>query len=198
MFKFFISLDDEDYLEFNQYHFLHSGTGKRALGTYRLIIPILCLVLALLVFVITSDLAFFAIVSALLTVYSVIWILFSRKLILRAQRKSLGKLKQDGKLPYQKESTLIFEADVILEITEETENRTRYSMVEKVAGTETALYIYTSSLQAFILPLAAFSGEEEKQRFLRFLKAKGIVLQRAPYRGTVMQRPGFTGHRGKL
>lgn len=43
MFEFKITLDDDDYLLFNQYHLLNSPIGKRSLMTFKMIIPFICL-----------------------------------------------------------------------------------------------------------------------------------------------------------
>jgi AMMECR1 domain-containing protein len=50
-------------------------------------------------------------------------------------------------------------------------------LIEKIAVTEKAIYIYFSSLQAFILPVTAFSEEIERLEFLEFINKKVDILK---------------------
>jgi len=45
-------------------------------------------------------------------------------------------------------------------------------LIEKIAVTEKAIYIYFSTVQAYILPITAFSDEAERRRFLEFIHSK--------------------------
>lgn len=84
-----------------------------------------------------------------------------------------SKVKKEGRLPYSNEAILKLDYEKIHEITPNTENVIKYSLIEKIAITEKAIYIYFSSVQAYILPVTAFSEEMEKQKFLEFIKEKG-------------------------
>ena len=86
--------------------------------------------------------------------------------------KSIKKVKKEGRLPYSNEAILKFDDESIHELTPNTENKTKYSLIEKIAVTEKAIYIYFSSVQAYILPVSAFSEEMEKQKFLEFINLK--------------------------
>ena len=81
-------------------------------------------------------------------------------------------MKKEGRLPYNSEAILKFDDENIYEITTKTENKTNYSLIEKIAVTEKAIYIYFSSVQAYILPVTAFQDEMEKQKFLEFINLK--------------------------
>ena len=87
-------------------------------------------------------------------------------------RRGINKMKKEGRLPYDKESILKFDDENYYDITPNTENKTNYSMIEKIAVTEKAIYIYVSSMQASIIPVATFSDEIEKQKFLEFISLK--------------------------
>lgn len=50
-------------------------------------------------------------------------------------------------------------------------------MIEKIAVTEKAIYIYFSSVQAYILPVTAFSEGIEKLKFLEFINLKVGILR---------------------
>ena len=86
-------------------------------------------------------------------------------------------MKKTGRLPYSGEATLKFGEENIHEVTLDTDNKTSYSLIEKVAVTEKAVYIYFSTVQAFILPVTAFPSEMEKQKFLEFINSKVDILK---------------------
>jgi hypothetical protein len=121
-----------------------------------------------------SDFQLILIEAILMTVLSIFWVGYSKKMILKSMKKRIEKMKKEGRLPYSNEAILKFDDEGIYEITPDTENKTKYSLVEKIAETEKAIYIYVSSLQAYILPLTAFSEETEKLRFLEFINLKAM------------------------
>ena len=90
-------------------------------------------------------------------------------------KKEIKKIKKEGKLPYSKEAILKFDAESIHEITPNTESKSNYPLIEKIAVTEKAIYIYFSSVQAYILPLTAFSDEMEKLKFIEFINLKANI-----------------------
>ena len=47
-----------------------------------------------------------------------------------------------------------------------------YHTVERLILCRGAVYVFFSAMQAFILPESAFSGDEERQALLNFLKEK--------------------------
>jgi hypothetical protein len=177
MFEFKISLNDDDFILFNQYHFLNSTLGKRTLLTLRFIIPFICFILVVIFFIAGSDLLFTIIEAILLTISSILWVSDSKKLILNSIKIRIKKLKKEGRLPYSNEGILKFDDESIHEITPSTENKTNYSLIEKIALTEKAIYIYFSSVQAYILPVTVFSEETEKLKFLEFINSKVDILQ---------------------
>lgn len=173
MFEFRIRLNDNDYLLFNQYHLLNSPSGKKTLLYFNLIIPFSSFIFILL-FGINKGSDFLLILTQviLLAILSIIWAMFSKKIALKFMASGIKKMKKEGKLPYSNELILRFDNENIHEITSNTENKVKYSMIEKIAVTDKAIYIYFSSVQAYILPLTAFSDEMEKAKFLEFINWK--------------------------
>lgn len=177
MFEFKITLDDDDYFLINQYHLLNSPAGKKTLMYFRSIIPVICLMVVVVFGIAGSDSLLILIEAILLTILSIFWVIYSKKILLNSMKKSIKRLKKEGKLPYSNEAILKFDDESIYEITPNTENKTRYSMIEKIAVTEKAIYIYFSSVQAYILPVTSFSGEMEKIKFLEFINMKTGILE---------------------
>lgn len=176
MFEFKITLDDDDFLLFNQYHLLNSPSGKKYLMAYRLIILFICLMVIVIFSIAGADFELILIEAILMTIFSVLWIGLSKKKILKSMKKRILKIKKEGRLPYSNEAILKFDDEKIHEITPNTENITKYSLIEKIAVTEKAIYIYFSSIQAYILPATAFSEEIEKLKFLEFIDTKVGIL----------------------
>ena len=169
MFEFKVSLDDVDYLRFNQYHLLNSPIGKKYLMSFRFIVPLICYVVFVIFFIKDSD---FQILLIIMTVISILWVSFSKIIILKFMTIGIKKMKKEGRLPYSNEAILKFDDEYIHETTPNTENKTKYSLIEKIAVTEKAIYIYFSSVQAYILPVNAFSEEMERLKFLEFINLK--------------------------
>lgn len=177
MFEFKIILNDDDYLLFNQYHLLNSPSGKKSLLAFRFIIPFICLMVIVIFCIAGSDYGLILIEAILMTIFSVLWIGFSKKMILKSMNNRIIKMKKEGRLPYSNEAILKFDDEKIHEITPNTENIAKYSLIEKIAVTEKAIYIYFSSIQAYILPVTAFSEEMEKLKFLGFINEKVDILR---------------------
>lgn len=168
MYEYKITLNDDDYLEFNQYFLLNNRSGKRLFTFFRYIIPLLCLLIVVILFFAGAKLQSILIESITMAVLSVLWIIISKKVFLLSLKIGMKRLKNEGKLPYSREATLKFEDDCIHEITPTSENKTLYSSIDKVAEAKNAIYII-GSVQAYILPLAVFFEEAQKQKFLEFL-----------------------------
>lgn len=105
------------------------------------------------IFIINFDFQLLLIEAIFMTILSILWICYSKKFILKSMKKGLKKMKKEGRLPYSNEAIVKFDDESIHEISLNTESKTKYSLVEKIAVTEKAIYIYFSSVQAYILPV---------------------------------------------
>jgi hypothetical protein len=74
-------------------------------------------------------------------------------------KRNIKSFKKSAKLPYGQNVTIHFDEDSFTETTVETETKVKYSSVEKIAFSNIALYIYVSSVQAFIIPYCVFENE---------------------------------------
>ena len=176
MFEFKITLNDDDYLRFNQYHILNSPLGKKTLMSYRFIIPIVCFMFVFILYIAGSDLDLVIIEAIVMTIFSIGWIITCKKALLKSMKKRMLKMKKEGRLPYNSEAILKFDDESIHEITPNSENKTNYTMIEKIAVAEMAIYIYFSSVQAYIIPVNAFFDYQERLNFLEFINSKVPTL----------------------
>lgn len=176
MFQFDVELNDNDYYEFNKYHILNSQTGKDTLKGFRFLVPTICAVIIIILCIAQSDFMLIIIEVIVLTILSVISFFFSdsfaKPLLLRSIKKEIMNLKKTGKLPYSPKASLTFDDNSITEITPEMETKVNYLVVERIVTVETAVYVYFSSAQAFIIPLTAFADKENRIQFMAFIQSK--------------------------
>ncbi|MBS3990678.1 MAG: YcxB family protein [Erysipelothrix sp.] len=182
MFEFKIALDEDDYLQFNMYHLLNSSNGKQLLLLYRLIIPLISFISITIFINEDSDLQFVLIATLVSVIISILGIIFSKKVIFMFLKKGIQNLKKEGKLPYSKNTILKFDDDFIYEFTHNAENKTKYAMIEKIVVTEKIIYIYISSVQAYLLPKSAFTNDLEKDEFLNFINNKLATSRTVSYK----------------
>ncbi|MBU1142561.1 MAG: YcxB family protein [Firmicutes bacterium] len=172
MFQIKNSITKDDYLVFNQYHLLHSEQGKRAINMFRILTPVVSL-LAIVIFWIAevSQTLLIAEIIAL-SIVSIVMAFYSKKILLKSIKKNIRKLEKDGKLPFNKETTITFNDDSLHEKTIHTETSIQYAAIEKIIQGDQAIYVYFSALQAFIFPYRSFESDEQKNEFITFLNAK--------------------------
>lgn len=171
MFEFKITLDDNEYLQFQEYHLSNNPLGKKSLMAVRFIIPIFPL---FVIFFNIKDAGFEAnlIVAIVMTILLIIWIARSKKEMLNIIKGRIKNMRKIGVIPYHNEVILKFDDESIYEITPNTEHKDKYSLIKNIAVTEKAIYIYVTPVRAYILPVTAFSEVIEKQKFLEFINMK--------------------------
>lgn len=174
--EFTVHLNDEDYLEYNMYHFMHSQAGKRQLVYVRFVGPAICALVFLWIWLFCEPLLV-VIEGIALAVFAVIWEIQANKIVFRNLIRTIRKMKKDGKLPYAKETKVEFLEDEIIQKTDQQEHKYSYTVVEKICESEKAMYIYVNAVQAVIVPKNCFRDTEEKNQLLDFLREKcaGIV-----------------------
>ncbi|MDO4170016.1 MAG: YcxB family protein [Lachnospiraceae bacterium] len=165
-------LTDNDYITFNEYHMQHSSSYKKVLLFNKFFGSVVCLVLIVLFFIFSDDLLIIITEAIVLGALSIIMIMRAKNRMRRNIEKQIKAVKKDGRLPYEPDGKLVFTDEEIIEITSDYESRTNYSLIEKICITDEAVYIYTSSVQACIIPNTSFQDEAEKEQFLTFLRTK--------------------------
>ena len=108
----------------------------------------------------------------LYTIISVIWFFVVKPLFMLVMKLNIKLIKKDGRLPYGKDVLIQFNEDYFIENTNETESKVKYEIIEKIVCGMYAIYIYISSIQAFIVPFSVFENEEQRNEFLEFVNNK--------------------------
>ncbi|WP_160319138.1 YcxB family protein [Youngiibacter fragilis] len=177
MIEFKVTLSDQDYLHFNWYQLSNSAAGKRALLSYRLILPVILYILLFVLFVIDSDFKIIFFAAIVVTIMSALWVAFSKKTTFNIMKNDIERIRKEGIQPYNKDAILRFDDEGIHAIIPNFENKSKYALIEKIAVTENAIYIFISAIQAYILPVTTFKDEAEKLKFLDFIELKSNVLR---------------------
>jgi len=180
MYQFEFKLDDSDYLEYNKYHRFNSPSGKKNLLIMRLLAPIFYVAFLILTYEnpikLIINFFFFAIIS-------VIFFFIAKPIDILFLKLTLKAIKKDGKLPYGNDVLIQFDEDFFVETTNESETKTNYSKIEKIAVGKKAFYIYVNALQAYIIPFSVFKTEQHRDDFLAFINNKTRTIGDAPQYG---------------
>ncbi|MCL2633916.1 MAG: YcxB family protein [Oscillospiraceae bacterium] len=169
MYQFKFSLNEKDYLEFNK-HYLSNDLANRVFSiVFRLVIAIGFLVLVILKSFTDEGFILYYFISY--GILGVSLIVFYKPIEMLTVRIIIKITKKRGKLPMGSEVTIIFEEDYIYEITEITETKIKYETIIKLFEGK-AIYIYFSSMQAFIIPLSVFESEIQYKEFKDYIHHK--------------------------
>jgi len=181
LYQFEFSLSEKDYLDFNVFHNVKSSenTSKKSIIIFFSAI----LVVFSLLFITNHGLNTTTFISIGIAMFIVIFVFFFIMFIFKVTRLNnlltililklqIRSIKKTGKLPFGKENVIRFYEDFILSIEDSTETKMQYARIEKVAEGKKAIYIYSSAIQAFILPFSAFSNGQERNEFWAFINQK--------------------------
>src|SRR5574343_165930 len=102
MFEFKINLSYDDYILFNNYSFLNSPSGKRLLMINKMMIPIFCFLCVVVLIAFNLDVLLILIEAIVLTILSILWIFFDKKIFLRirSEERRVGKECRSRWSPY--------------------------------------------------------------------------------------------------
>lgn len=172
MFVFQYSLTENDYVAFNEYHMAYSPATKINRWVLRLMGPILFLLLFFIMYIIIDDPVLVAVEGVVLPlIFSVLWMVFYRKIIQLQIRGQVKRLAKAGKMPFNREITLHFDENAFIAISPDTETKSSYTIIERII-TGKYIYIYIGSMQAYIIPAYVFQNEEHWSAFFMFLQTK--------------------------
>ena len=176
-YKLKVNLDDQDYYEFNKYHMSNAPDMKKRNFWLKLYLPALFL-LVLIVYILrgyeshllcTAGIVYFII--------SIIWIFSLKYLSLLFLKLRIRSMKKNGKMPYSASASMTFFDDYFTEITPDTETNIKYTAVTRISVSELkAIYIYTNTILAYIIPYNAFRSQTEYEEFLQFISEKVNIL----------------------
>jgi hypothetical protein len=144
-------LTEEDYLKFNMFHIKNSESANKSLKTQRYATPFVYIIFSY-IFANLADIPFlYALVPFLLV--GILWVIFYPKYfqsrILSQTKKMIREGKNEGLLG---EHTMILRDDGIVDSNPNGETRVNWSGIIKLLEDESNLYVYNSSVSAYIIP----------------------------------------------
>lgn len=170
MLEIHYTLNDEDYILFNQFHQIeYSKIGKRNLFFMRAFGPLLSIIFIGIFVIAGAEPVLIFIESTVLLIFSVVNILRAKTVMKKNVRKVVMKMKEEGGLPYSEKGVIKFTDTEIYECTEKKEMKVNYEEVKAVYEKENAFYIYIDSMQALIIPQRVLS-KEIRQQLLEILE----------------------------
>ena len=175
MFQYQCSLTDDDFIVFNLYTLRNNPSYKRSLLLCRLILPAAFLLILLLNLL--SHKEGLPIQAGIYVIVSAIWIFAVKPLFDHITVRNLKSQLKRSRSMYTPEYSVSFQEDYLLEISPQQETKVFYDKLERIAVHMGAVYIYPTSLSAFILPSAVFETEADRERLLAFLSERRNDLQ---------------------
>lgn len=173
MYEIKVQLDDIDYIEYNKYDVLNTPSRVNTFKVYKMLIPSVCVLISIPLVLAKGNLAIVLVMVAICIIISVLWVANSEKSYLKGVEQNIIKAKNYGEVLYNDEETIIkFEDDVVHEISQNIDCKTKYAKFEKIVVTERYLYLFKPGLPTRIIPVTAFESQQEKQEFLKFIHSK--------------------------
>lgn len=160
------NLSEEDYLNFNMFHAKNSTAVRRALNLQRFLTPIIFIILS---FVLSKvgGIHFLGVFIPFLVV-SILWIIFYPKYfysyMIRNTKRMINEGKNDGLLG---EHQMILSEEGIIDSNSNGETKVTWSGIKTLSEDKHNIYLYNSSVSAYILPKRALDDVEKIKTFLK-------------------------------
>lgn len=173
LFKLNVYLTEDDYFAFNQFHSVESIHGKKTIRKTRFLFCVLIVILAAMVLLLGRRMKYSLIFVAVLLLFSLLYMMFFKKLIVRSVKSQIKQLKKMGKLPFDPASTYEFYEDKMVETAPSGRVEQGYQTLERICVVDRRyVLLYKSSVVAHILPMAQIEEQLNIEEFLTFLKRK--------------------------
>ena len=160
------NLTEEDYLNFNMFHVKNSKAVKRTLNMQRFLTPII-FIIASFVFSKVGGMSFLGVFITFLVV-SILWIIFYPKYfysyVIRNTKKIIKEGKNDGLIG---EHHMILSEEGIIDATSNGETRVSWFGIQTLSEDKHNIYLYNSSVSAYILPKRELDDVEEIKTYLK-------------------------------
>jgi hypothetical protein len=162
-------LAKEDYIQYNLHYMRESEAIKKSFFIQRYVVSLIYLVLPFIL-VKVSDMPFRYLMIVFLVTY-LIWVLYYPKYFASFTKKRLQKIINEGKnVSLFGARSISLDQGGIVESSNTGESKTSWTAVERVEETNKYIFIYVSSVNAYIVPARAFADLKQKKEFIDILK----------------------------
>ncbi len=159
---------EEDYINFNIDHANKSPSLKRNVTLIRILGPVTFLI-APFIIIRFSEIPLWYWMT-LFGITSIIWLLFYPKHFDWEMRRRIKKMLEEGNSENLfKERKISLTDKAIIETSSSSQSSTIWSKIDRVEETDRYIYIYNSSISAYIIPKRVFKDDKEKANFLEEL-----------------------------
>ena len=173
LFRLNINLSEDDYLDFNKFHSFESMHGKKLFIRTRIRFVLTMLILAAIFLLIMGATAFSITYAIALSLYTLLYMVFFKRLATRNIKNQIKRLKKTGKLPFDPVSSIEFHEDKLVSITAEKRTEQSYSIFERVCVVKDRfILLYYSSVGSYTLPIAQVKAQLNQEDFVNFLSGK--------------------------
>ena len=173
LYQFNIALTEADYLAFNNFHSFDSNHSKKAIQKVRLVYVSAMAVMILLAFLILGWTSFSLVFAGSLGTFTLFYMLMFQKIMEKNMETQIKRMKKIGKLPYEAVSTMEFHEEHMAEISPTSRTEESYANIERICVLKDRyIFLYRSSVSAYILPLAQIKAQADPKEFLSFLSQK--------------------------
>lgn len=169
-------LNEEDYIDYNVNHAKKSPSLKRSVTIIRILGPVAFLIAPFLI-VNFSDIPFWYWMS-IFGITSVVWIVFYPKYFNWELKRKIAKMLLEGKNDSLfKQIKISLNETGIVQQSRAGETMTEWNEVDSVDETHKHIYIYNSSISAYIIPKRAFNDQQAIDLFLEKIHEHYKILK---------------------
>ena len=173
LFQLNINLSEDDYLDFNKFHSFESMHEKKLINKTRIFFVLAMIILSVLFLLVMGLTAFSITYAVLLLLFTLLYMVFFKRILTRNVKTQIKRLKKVGKLPFDPVSTLEFHEDKMVEVTALQRTEQSYSIFERICVVKDRyVLLYKSSVGAYILPVSQIKEQLNQEDFIEFLAKK--------------------------
>lgn len=160
------TITEEDYIRFNLFHIKNSKTAMNALKIQRLLIPILYLVVGFVLAEVSDG--SHGLWLSIFLVLGLVWFFFYPKYFYYSVQRRVQKMLKEGKNEgILGEHDMVLSEEGIHDTTSSGETSAKWSNIQNFTEDEHNLYLFNTSLSAYIIPKREIKNIEEFQQFVR-------------------------------
>jgi hypothetical protein len=185
MYTFNVKLTEADYYEFNKFQMKHDPASKRTRAVTRVFVLAVIGIYIILSLIYNAERAEFAeverpvmlaatVITCIILFGVLAGVSFLLDLLLTPLfiKMSINATKKKGKLAFDEYAAVAFDEDSFTETTADAVNTAKYSKIEKICYTDSAIYIFLNAQMAQIIPLSVFESDEQRSAFWVFINQK--------------------------
>lgn len=162
------NLTEDDYVNFNIYHLKNSSSLKRSIMINRFLTPLIFLVMPFVLGNISNiSFGYWAVIFVLTYI---LWVVLYEKNLYKINKKRIIKmLKENSNEGLLGEKTLEVDEKQIKSIDKSGESTIYIKTIKNIVEDKEYIFVYTNSVEAIVIPLRAFSNNEDKEKFKALL-----------------------------